>query len=363
MPEQPSTVIHRDDIISPTVSKQELASFKKATSPVRRQARNAAKPTRCRLCGKEVTHLCNSHSIPQFSLKEIAENGKLLTFNGFLGGNLSPSTVGVAKAGVFQAICEDCDTEFFKQYETPENLFQQPSNKIMGQIATKCLLERIAHGNYQIELDKALGQRPLDNIAAIASTRTFDKKENEAALRQAISAGKQANGHSFRLIFHEVLSYLAPFAFQQMITLISDFEGGLINNVYCFGRNLKTSPIFICVLPTQGKTIVNVFRNEQDNKYRTFERQIANLPNTDALLAIVKIIFAYSESAFMNIRIGHTLTAHTELQRLARMNSNYSGSTNDAKEYAKVTLEKARKDFAINNLPTPPALLSQEYAL
>ena len=42
------------------------------------QTRNAAKPNKCVLCGKKQTSFCNSHSVPQFSLRNIADNGKLL---------------------------------------------------------------------------------------------------------------------------------------------------------------------------------------------------------------------------------------------------------------------------------------------
>lgn len=50
-----------------------------------KEARRRSKPSKCILCGKEQTSFCNSHSIPQFVLRAIEDNGKFLWMNSIIG--------------------------------------------------------------------------------------------------------------------------------------------------------------------------------------------------------------------------------------------------------------------------------------
>ena len=45
------------------------------------------------------------------------------------------------------------------------------------------------------------------------------------------------------------------------------------------------------------------------------------------------------------------------------MNHNYFGFANSPNDYKKHIYETALEDYAINNLPDPPNLLLEEYAL
>ena len=102
------------------IPKNEQIRYRKTVSEVSNAVKDATKPEYCRICGKQTTKLCYSHTIPQYCLREIAVEGKLYTVASLLGGNLLDSEVGLAKANIFKMICGKCDTEFFKMYETPE---------------------------------------------------------------------------------------------------------------------------------------------------------------------------------------------------------------------------------------------------
>lgn len=122
-------------------------------------------------------------------------------------------------------------------------------------------------------------------------------------------------------------------------------------------------PIHICVLPSKGSTVVMAFRSEKAKRYRTFERQFNNLDESDKLQTMVKLIFAYSEDVFISKRVSGTVLHDECLAQLARMNHNYFGFGDSMEACKRTALNAALRDFAISNLPEPPRLLSEEYAL
>lgn len=353
----------REDLIGIEVDKGSLVEFNKSIGPIESEARKLAKPSRCKICGTPTTDLCRSHTIPKYCLKEIAQDGELLSFAALLGGNLRKKVVGISGVMVFKMICKRCDTEYFKLYETPETLFESPTNQVMAQIAVKCLLNRIYHANCIIQENKLLGESAPMTIRARATSKEYDKEEYERAYRSAVAAGRKDAGAGFKLIFHRVVPYVAPFAFQQMIALESDFDGGLINNLHCYSRNYRTDWLYVCVLPSKGCTVVTVFRRADANRYRDFEAQLAKLTDAEALLAIIKIIFAYSEDVYLSKAVKDRVACSEELKALAAMENKYSGFGESYAAYRKAVEKASMQDFAIKNLPKPPALLSREYAV
>ncbi len=67
------------DVPPINLDNEHLASFNRMYGPYMRAARSEGKPANCLLCGKEASSFCNSHSIPQFCLKQIALKGKVDT--------------------------------------------------------------------------------------------------------------------------------------------------------------------------------------------------------------------------------------------------------------------------------------------
>jgi hypothetical protein len=110
---------------------------------------------------------CLSHTVPQFCLREIAVDGKLLKCAAVIGGNIIESEVGIGKAATFKQVCRKCDSEFFKLYETPETLLKTPSSQVLGQIAAKNLLREVSKARQNVELKAALGEDAPPMIRAI----------------------------------------------------------------------------------------------------------------------------------------------------------------------------------------------------
>lgn len=354
----------RQDFPALDIPSEELIGYKRAMSEFNKTAKIEAKPDSCYICGKPMMSFCNSHTIPQYCLKEIDVEGKLLTTAALIGGNLIDSEVGIAGAATFKRVCRQCDSEYFKLYETPETLLSEPTSQVLGQIAAKNLLREISKGRLELGLHTALGERSNPEFDTMMAVRAVDMKEDEKAFKTAVRVGgSEKPSKAYHLVYYKLLPYVVPFAFQQMISPMADFNGGLINNSYNPSTNYRMEPIHICILPSKGATAVLMFRSENANRYRKFEQQFRSLSEQAKLLSIVKLLFAYSEDVLLSKKLPQSVLKNEELAYLARMNHSYFGFANSPNDYKKHIYETALEDYAINNLPDPPNLLLEEYAL
>lgn len=96
--------------------------LRKMSQKYMRQAQSEAKSDHCLLCGKPTTSFCNSHSVPKFALKSIAENGEVVLASKLMGNEISDNKSGVNKSGTFHLICDNCDNSFFKITNHKKNL-------------------------------------------------------------------------------------------------------------------------------------------------------------------------------------------------------------------------------------------------
>lgn len=79
----------------------DIIEVRKRTSRMLAEARSTAKPDRCIMCGKEQTSFCNSHSVPQLSLINIADDGKVLQASAIIGIDVLDIEKGVNNSGTF----------------------------------------------------------------------------------------------------------------------------------------------------------------------------------------------------------------------------------------------------------------------
>jgi len=120
------------------------------------EARKAAKPDKCILCGEKQTSFCNSHSVPQLSLRNITDNGKVLHASALMGIDIIDIEKGVNNSGTFHFICNSCDGTFFQDYENEQNLKSKPSDKVLAEIAVKNFLLQLSKRTQEEELYKEL---------------------------------------------------------------------------------------------------------------------------------------------------------------------------------------------------------------
>lgn len=107
------------------------------------------------ICGREVDSFCNSHSIPAFCLKQIANQGKLYYSNKLIDLPFMDTEKGINNSGTFHLICQKCDNTAFQTYENPINYDDKISGKMLAEIAMKNYLKQIDKRNIELEMPKA----------------------------------------------------------------------------------------------------------------------------------------------------------------------------------------------------------------
>ena len=148
-----------------------------------------------------------------------------------------------------------------------------------------------------------------------------------------------------------------------MVTPIAGFDGIQINNVHNMNVNNRTEPLYICVFPFQGNTVVIMFRHEKAKRYRSFERRLREMEEPDILQTVVKLIFTYSEDVFLNKSLDTDVLNDDNLQALAHMDDSYIGVMFSEEELRRNAHAASLQDYALDRLPDPPALLSDSYAI
>lgn len=278
-------------------------SYRKQMSAINKKARQTAKRETCYYCGKNVTSFCNSHSVPRFCLKNISTKGEVLTLNVLVDNPLIDKEKGVEEAGTFHLICNDCDSKIFSDYENPSNYTNSPTPKMIAQIALKDNLKYISKRLFEIELFNIASEKS-DYAQMFSQAKNtinqIDLKEFENSYEKAKKAISKNSNTDYYVCYYEKLNYVTPIAFQGALALAVDFEGKIINNIYNHSPEYKIQNIHISILPLKTETVILMFIEDGDKRYRNFYKQFKKLPSEDKLAALTYIIFLYSEDMYFS---------------------------------------------------------------
>ena len=91
----------------PTLDKEkrrdEIIEATKALNKMIKDSRNQAKQSNCYYCGNDCDSFCNSHTLPAFCLRNIAQNGKVFRRSGdsFQNGNYRVAILSRASLEMF----------------------------------------------------------------------------------------------------------------------------------------------------------------------------------------------------------------------------------------------------------------------
>lgn len=323
-----------------------------------------AKPDACFLCGERNRSICNSHSIPQFCLREIAVDGKVKTINCSIEMDMMRTEEGVNSAGTFRMVCRECDRAYFADYENPDRFSgeQMLDSALLGQIAVKvCLLEQYKARLIISSLSAALEER-RDGAGStnMVDVKALDEVDN---MRQLDYARRSVNGENegYRVLFDSFLAYTVPIAFQGQITLASDFYGTKINDVLNYSSEYHTEPLYICVFPLKRGTRVLVFcRAVGYARYARFHRGLRGQRQNDVLLSILKTIIGYSEEVYFSPLLPDCVFTDEGFSAIARL-SNMRLSFSE--EQQPKSRKQFYKEYALSSLPKIPNLLSKKYSM
>ena len=292
---------------------ENFVDYRKKLSGNFSRAKSAAKGDTCYYCGKKVSSFCNSHNIPQFCLKNIDENGKLKYYNEFMGMPLLDSEKGINNAGTFHIICKACDAKIFQEYENPDNYISvsfNPSELMIAEIAMKDYLKAISKRKIEVEMYKILDEEtPLsmghlvankknevNDLDLVEYSNNFNKAKRVA---ESLKNGQKVN-EGYDVVYSQRLDYVVPIALQSCFSMVSDFIGDKVNDVYNMSPNYHPRDIHLAVLPMKDSSIILMFVDSHERVYRNFIRAFKHLSDEDKLGVISYLIFLYTEDYFIS---------------------------------------------------------------
>lgn len=331
-----------------------------------RKSRQEAKMNSCVYCGKKTTKLCYSHTVPKFILNKINDNGMIYNSNAYnhLGMlDVLKKENGVGEAGTFRMICQDCDSRIFQEYEDETKISQQPTNKIMTEIALKNVLKIWSKRNIEIclynEIQNMAPFTPYYDIAAHHNMiNDIDLAEIKQDFKRCRTILEKNLKSGMKLMFWHKCNYVVPLAFQGPICLYGDLNGLIINNIYDYSTDLVMQYIHICVFPLEKESVIMIFYHKDDTNYKAFERQFNKLNIEDKLRLISFIIFNYSEDFFVSKNANDSLKNNPLLY--VTMENNCNILADDIDDLKKQEIQKAHE---LQNYKDFPNLLGSEFAI
>ena len=290
------------------LEEDEQIEVNKYYSSIRKKVLNEISYERCSVCGKEHPKFCNSHTIPEFILKQISENGRLYNTLSLTKNNLFNNENGINNIQTFKSICVECDSKIFKDYENPINYFKNPTNKMLNQIALKNYL----YYHYKLTRDikiheyankdacEAYGIKkskgPLkDIIKKYIYDRDLCKKKESFLISQL-----QLNEDIYAVGYYIELDYTIPIVAQTMIGIYEDFVGRKIND------NLSKRDLVhfhLCCFPFENKSVIFIFYPKKEHKCDKFFQDLNSKTKEEQLSIINFLLFAYTDDIFISKEI------------------------------------------------------------
>lgn len=303
----------------------DMIGVRKKVNNLLSKARNSAKPDKCILCGKPQTSFCNSHSVPQLSLKNIAENGKVLHASVLMGIDVIDIEKGVNNSGTFHFICNECDGAFFQDYENEQNLKAMPTDKMLAEIAVKNILLQLSKRGQEKELYRELQKEfhAYTNLEDLEEIKELDVKDytEELQFHKDIADKNIAGG--YQILYWSVLPYKVPIAIQSAIALAKDLEGNEVNDVFDMSDTVRMQFLHLVILPLKEESVILAFCHKRDKLYRKLRHQLNSSSKQKVLQFLNYIVFAYAENYFISKTIQMDIESNEKLIQLAQENTGY----------------------------------------
>lgn len=286
-----------------------IIEIRKEFSRLMNLSKRQAKKGECLWCGKKITRFCNSHSVPQCVLKNIDTDGKLDYFNSMVNLPFINKDKGIAEAGTFKLICNDCDSKIFQDYESLDKLEAEPTERMLEEIALKNVLLMLSKRYFEIELYNNLEKEyrmpyPYD---VKQEANALDEKDfwwDFLRIKEMLDSIEGSKGN-YKLFFWKKLDYVIPVAFQGAVTLYGDLEGNMVTDTYNTSADLIVKHMHICMFPLEASSVVFAFYHEDDVEYDNFVDQFNKLEEEEQLKILSYIIYGYCEDMLFAKKFPH----------------------------------------------------------
>lgn len=356
------------DLDTTDLTKDEIISLNKKMAKIIKQARENAKINKCYYCGTENIQFCNSHSIPQFALRNIAIKGELLYTNKLMKLPFEKEEKGINEAGTFKIICRDCDSQIFSDYENPEKYYGEITPKMLAEISLKNYLKIISKRLVEIEMYNqayTLTQNPI-NIGIINQKQkinNIDLNEYKKSYEKAKRVSKKNWDNEYYLIYAKKLDYVVPIAFQSNLALVCDLENNIINDIYIEDEKYKIQDIQLAIFPLKDCSIILLFMDSNNTRYRKFNKQFNKLSEDEKLEVLNYIMFLYSEDIFISPSMEKVMLDSKELIQLSKSTADMIAFKDNIFKENVNYLEAVKEQFSLINRKRIPNFLSREYAI
>jgi transposase-like protein len=337
---------------------------RKTLSKIMSASKADSKQDACYICHTLVTSFCNSHVIPQFILRIIAEDSELLQPSAFLDLDVFKyinleETKGVRNTGTFHFICRNCDSTYFAEYETPELIMNPPSNKMMAQIAMKNYLMQISKRMFEKALytNIQLQRNAIENKEVLDETQNLDLRDYDFSYRRAKKIIDNGLKSGYRMMYWKRLPYTTPIVAQSPLQLYKDLEGNVIFDIFNLSPSVVMRDIHINIFPTQSGSVVFLFYHKDDRAYCGFERQFNKLMEDDKLVYINYLVFKHIENFYACKSIREKVTGNSVLSKL------FQETHGDVPNFGMVSTLDMLQPYEAVKPNEIPNFLAEEYAV
>lgn len=267
---------------------------------------------------------------------------------------------GVKSSGTFKLICRECDSLLFQDYENPNAYNNEPDGVMLAEIALKNYLQMISKRLQEKELYELMEEKWPNrcDFSGQLSIIDLDLLEYEKEFQRAKDAVLKKHKDWYHLCYYTKLDYVVPFAMQSAIDMICDFEGNIINDIFNMSPSYHTKEIHLAIFPLESSSVVIMFHDSREKRYRKFYKQLNKLEYEDQLAAINYIAHSYCENVFLSKDIDGSILHNKDFKDMCQQ-SVIAISSNPYYD----PLSVARRDYSLSKRKTIPNLLSRGNAL
>lgn len=140
--------------------------------------------------------------------------------------------------------------------------------------------------------------------------------------------------------------------------MVCDFEDNVINDICNMNSDYHTKEIHIAVFPLEQESIVMLFVDTRDKRYRKFYQQLNKLPLDEQLSAINYIIFSYSENVYISKNIDESILTNGGFVATCQKSTIATASHPFGN-----ALNAAVAEFSLSKRNEIPNLLSEKFRL
>ena len=152
---------------------------------------------------------------------------------------------------------------------------------MIAQIALKNNLKFISKRLIETEMYNYMTQNqnlPENLKMAKQYATNLDLKEYIDEFKKAKRAIKKDWDDQYYLCYYTKLNYVVPIAFQSCVSLAVGFDEEIINDVYNPSPKYIIKPIHICIFPLKNESIIMMFVDNGDTRYRKFYKTFKMKP-------------------------------------------------------------------------------------